>query len=98
MDKCIHSLLYRKIIGRLRSKREECGLTQKILANMLGKPQAYISKIETCERRMDIIELRAFCNVLGISIIDFVKEVETELVPQVEKIESRKGGKTIEDK
>lgn len=98
MDKCIHSLLYRKIIARLRSKREECGITQKILANMLEKPQAYISKIETCERRMDIIELRAFCNVLGISIIDFVKEVETELVPQVEKIESRKGGKTIEGK
>ena len=98
MDKSIHSLLYHKIIARLRSKREEFGITQKILANMLGKSQVYISKIETCERRMDIIELRTFCNVLGISIIDFVKEVETELVPQVEKIESRKGGKSIEDK
>lgn len=74
----------------MRSKREETGFTQKMLADMLEKPQAYISKIETCERRMDIVELRTICKMLGISFVDFIDEVEKEIVPEVEKIELKK--------
>ena len=39
---------------------------------------------------MDFIELRTMCNLLGISVVDFMQEVETEIIPQVEKIEARK--------
>lgn len=90
MDKSIHTLLYKRIIARLRSKREEAGLTQKMLAEMLEKPQPYISKIETCERRMDIVELHAFCKMLGISFVGFIDEIENEIIPEVEKIALRK--------
>lgn len=90
MDKSIHKLLYKRIIARLRFKREKVGLAQKMLADKLEKPQAYISKIETCERRMDIVELRTFCKMLGISFVDFIDEVEKEIVPEVEKIELKK--------
>lgn len=90
IDKSVHTILYQKVIVRLRTKREERGLTQKQLAGMLGLPQSYVSKIETCERRMDFIELRSICNLMGISVVDFMQEVETEIIPLVEKIESRK--------
>ena len=90
IDKSVHTILYQKVIARLRTKREERGLTQKQLAGMLGLPQSYVSKIETCERRMDFIELRSICNPTGISAVDFTQEVETEIIPLVEKIESRK--------
>lgn len=90
MNKSIHTLLYKRIVARLRSKREETGFTQKMLADMLEKPQAYISKIETCERRMDIVELRTICKMLGLSFVDFIDEVEKEIVPEVEKIELKK--------
>ena len=90
IDKSVHTILYQKVIARLRTKREERGLTQKQLAGMLGLPQSYVSKIETCERRMDFIELRSICNLMGISVVDFMQEVETEIIPLVEKIESRK--------
>lgn len=36
IDKSVHTILYQKAIARLRSKREERGLTQKQLAGMLG--------------------------------------------------------------
>ena len=39
---------------------------------------------------MDFIGLRTICNLLGISVVDFMQEVETEIIPQVEKIEARK--------
>ena len=90
IDKSVHTILYQKVIARLRTKREERGLTQKQLAGMLGVSRLYVSKIETCDRIMYFIELRSICNLMGISVVDFMQEVETEIIPLVEKIESRK--------
>lgn len=56
----------------------------------LGFLNPNVSKIETCERRMDFIELRTICILLGMSVVDFMQEIETEIIPQVEKIEARK--------
>lgn len=79
MDKSIHSHLYHQVIGRLRSKRE-MGVTQAQLAELLKVNQAFISKIETCERRLDIIELHHICQVLGISFVDFIQEVDRDIL------------------
>ena len=80
MDKSIHSHLYHQVIGRLRSKREMGGVTQAQLAELLKVNQAFISKIETCERRLDIIELHHICQVLGISFVDFIQEVDRDIL------------------
>lgn len=85
MDKSIHSHLYHQVIGRLRSKREGKGVTQAQLADKLGVNQNFISKIETCDRRLDLIELRQICQVLGISFVDFVAEVERDILSKEEK-------------
>lgn len=74
--KSIHLAEYRKVINKLRTIREESGVTQEQLASMLGIKQTSISKIETCERRLDIIELRNVCKVLNISLVDFVNDIE----------------------
>ena len=81
MDKSIHSHLYHQVIGRLRSKREMGGgVTQTQLAELLKVNQAFISKVETCERRLDIIELHHICQVLGISFVDFIQEVDRDIL------------------
>ena len=80
MDKSIHSHLYHQVIGRLRSKREGKGVTQVQLADKLGVNQNFISKIETCDRRLDLIELRQICQVSGLSFVDFVAEVERDIL------------------
>lgn len=85
MDKSIHSHLYHQVIGRLRSKREGKGVTQAQLADKLGVNKNFISKIETCDRRLDLIELRQICQVLGISFVDFVAEVERDILSKEEK-------------
>ncbi len=56
--------------------RQEANLTQSALARKLRRPQSYVSKIESGERRLDLIELREICRALGISLIDFVKKFE----------------------
>lgn len=84
MDKSIHSHLYHQVIGRLRSKREIKGVTQSQLADLLDVNQAFVSKIETCDRRLDIIELHHICQVLGISFVDFILEVDKDILRKSE--------------
>ena len=76
MDKSIHNSSYRAVIALLRQKRSERGVTQEKMAELLQISQATLSKIETCERRLDIIELRQFCRVLNISFLDFMSEIQ----------------------
>jgi transcriptional regulator with XRE-family HTH domain len=57
---------YLELAARLRSLRTKLGFTQATLAKQLGKPQSYISKLETCERRPDVIELMQICKVLEV--------------------------------
>lgn len=84
MDKSIHSHLYHQVIGRLRSKREIKGVTQSQLADLLDVNQAFVSKIETCDCRLDIIELHHICQVLGISFVDFIQEVDKDILRKSE--------------
>jgi len=54
-------------------------MTQKQLADQLNLPQSYISKVETGERRIDIIELREICRMLNSNLIEFTMMIEKEL-------------------
>jgi len=64
----------------LRQLRREVGLTQKDIAEILGKPQAFVSYYETGARLLDLLELREVCEVLGISLVVFVWKFEKELL------------------
>ena len=70
--------------ARLRSKREDKGVTQTKLAELLNVNQAFISKIEICDRRLDIIELHHICQVLDISFVDFIQEVDRDILSKGE--------------
>jgi transcriptional regulator with XRE-family HTH domain len=43
----------------------EAGLTQVEVARMMGRPQSFISKIETQERRVDFLELQVLAEICG---------------------------------
>lgn len=60
----------------LRQVRQEAGMRQVDLAARLGQHQSYVSKYESGERRLDILELREVCQVLGISLTDLILRFE----------------------
>ena len=68
----IHDPRYIAIIARLKAARENQGLSQTYLSTRLGKPQSYISKVETRERRIDLIETLDLCEVLGIKVEEII--------------------------
>jgi len=63
----------------LRRARVEAGLTQTELAEKLQRPQSFVSKIESGERLLDILELKEICDAVGIGLQDFVSRFEQEI-------------------
>jgi len=73
MANSIYLKEYKKVIKRLKKARQESGLKQIEVAEKLGKPQSYISKIEQGERRIDVVELKEIADVYKKSIEYFIK-------------------------
>jgi hypothetical protein len=48
-------------------------------------PQSFVSKYETGERRLDVIELRNVCQSLGATLVSFAKKFE-ERLPEAKKV------------
>jgi transcriptional regulator with XRE-family HTH domain len=46
------------------------------LASRLGVPQSFVSKYESGERRLDVLELRLVCRAVGVSLQEFVRRLE----------------------
>lgn len=62
-----------RLAALLRQARQDANLTQLQLAEKIGQTQSYISKYESGEQRLDLIELEAVCGAVGISLSDFVE-------------------------
>lgn len=60
----------------LREIRLETSLTQVELAARVGKDQAYISRYESGQRRLDLLEVRDICQAMGITLEEFVRRLE----------------------
>jgi transcriptional regulator with XRE-family HTH domain len=78
MDKSIFTAEYKSFLKHLREARENSGLTQADLGERLGQTQSFVSKCERGERRLDVIELMAFCDALEIDFTRFVTSLQRE--------------------
>ena len=72
--KGIHDRRYRWAIEQLVGQRRAKGLSQTAVAALLGKPQQYVSRYETGERRLDIFE---FLDAAAALKIDGLRLVRT---------------------
>jgi transcriptional regulator with XRE-family HTH domain len=76
MEKSIHSARYAVLLQVLRERRMRAGLTQEQLAKRIGETQTFVSKCERGERRLDVIELRAFCRAFDLTLPQFTRWLE----------------------
>lgn len=63
---------YQRFLKKLRRAREQSGMTQVEVARQLRRTQAYVSKCESGDRRVDVVELKAFAKLYGKSVSYFV--------------------------
>ena len=76
MDKSLFTNDYAVLLSELRSARERAGITQGQLAASLKTTQSLISKCERGERRLDVVELRSWCQAIGIPLTAFLRRFE----------------------
>lgn len=60
---------------RLKQARLAAGLRQLDVAQQLAKPQSYVAKIESGERRLDFIEVLDLCVTIGLDPCELTKEL-----------------------
>lgn len=75
----IRSAAHQALVSLLRRIRVEADLRQEDLADALDRPQSFVSKYESGERRLDLLEVRAICEACGTSLPAFSQRFEEEL-------------------
>lgn len=76
MEKSIRTDGYKQLCALLRRLRTDAGLTQAQLATALDAPQSFISKYESGERRIDVLELVRILRALGLTLGEVAGEIE----------------------
>jgi len=79
VKKSLNRKEHKTLLEQLYRLRLSSGLRQCDLADKLNAPQSFISKIESGERRIDLIELRDICIALGSNLTEFINEFERAL-------------------
>lgn len=73
MGRTIRTKEYAIFIERMKKARLESGLRQIDVAKKMKRPQSYISRVESGEYRLDILEVKRFAQLYRKSIEYFVK-------------------------
>lgn len=63
-----------RLILLLKQVRLDAGLTQIELGEILGQTQSYVSKYESGEQRLDLMEIEAICLAVGTPLIQFIEK------------------------
>jgi len=73
MPRAIYTKDHNAIVKRLKEARIESGLGQIEVAKKLGRTQSYLSKIESGQRRFDVLQLKEFAKLYKKPLDYFVK-------------------------
>lgn len=75
----LHDANYARLVEALVDKRLKAGLTQQAVADALGWNQSIVAKIETVQRRIDVIELIRMADVIGFDPARFVRTTQADM-------------------
>jgi len=63
MEKTIYTQSYGRLVSQLKKARSQAALKQTDVARKLKRTQSYISKIESGQLRVDVIQLKEIARV-----------------------------------
>lgn len=84
MPKSIFTGAHRHLVEVLSEARRESGLTQRELADRVGKDQSYISIIENSQRRVDVLEFCALVRAMGLDDVEIFRRVVSRLPAKID--------------
>ena len=75
MGKTLGSARHRAVIDLLIEKREACGMTQSELAGRLGEYQSFVARLESGQRRVDVVEFIELAEILGFDPASALRDI-----------------------
>lgn len=93
MEKSVHTDEYAALRAELRALREDAGLSQRDLAARLKVPHSWVAKVETGERRIDLIEFHHFVAACGGNSADAAAKLLRQYLKNG-SLKAGKGGRT----
>ena len=78
MKKSRFSKKYTTLLAVLRDARKAAGMTQAQVGRKFGAHASFVSKCESGERRIDVIEFASLCKIYGVTVTDTLAEVGIE--------------------
>ncbi len=75
MAKTLRTAQHKALIALLIAEREKTGLTQSGCATALGEYQSFVARLESGQRRVDVIELIQLSRVLKFDVPETVQEL-----------------------
>ncbi|VAX35220.1 hypothetical protein MNBD_UNCLBAC01-242 [hydrothermal vent metagenome] len=73
MKKIIYTKIHKTVVEKLKKARQEAGLDQEKVAKKIGATQSYISKLESGQRKIDIVQLKELSKIYKKKISDFIE-------------------------
>ncbi|WP_067338843.1 helix-turn-helix domain-containing protein [Stappia indica] len=76
MAKTLGSERQKALISLLIEAREKAGLTQTELAEKIGEYQSFVARLESGQRRVDVVEFLELAEVLGFDAEKGLREIK----------------------
>lgn len=90
MQKTLRSQDYARLIALLVTERDRIDMSQQVLAKKLDVPQSFVAKVETGQRRIDVVEFVAITRALGADPVKLFRDFVSGKAPP-EKPRKRPG-------
>lgn len=78
MVKTLGSARHKALIAYLIEARERAGLTQTELAEKLGEYQSFVARLESGQRRVDVVELLELAEILKFDPESAINAIRSE--------------------
>ena len=78
----LHDERYQRFVELLVQRRRASAKSQQIVADELGWNQSIMAKIETAQRRIDIIELIRVADVVGFDVVKLVQDLRRQMIAE----------------
>jgi transcriptional regulator with XRE-family HTH domain len=91
MKKSVHTPEYASLRSELRGAREKAGLSQRELAARLKVPHSWVAKVETGERRIDLVEFCWFVSACGLDAVAISEKLARQIISKSSRTLSKGG-------
>lgn len=76
LAKTLNSRRHKSLVDLLIKRREVIGMTQAELAARLGQYQSFVARLESGQRRIDVVEFLELSEILGFDAVQAIKTLK----------------------